>query len=139
MVVYYEPWVPQTPDEWKRYNCMGKEPVEYTMSKENSYFLVIENAIQGALCFDSFESVLEDYTIGRTYNIYRYPDKVYSMDEEVQFTIKIPEDIYAPDRKYKMICVTKDGIPIIYDDLDEDSKTITVKTNRFYAYALIYR
>ncbi len=40
---------------------------------------------------------------------------------------------------YKMICVTQNGLPIIYDDLDKDPETITVKTNKFYAYALIYK
>lgn len=37
-----------------------------------------------------------------------------------------------------MICVTKGGWPIVYNDLDENSKTITIETNKFYAYALIY-
>ena len=134
-----ETWKPTTPDEKKRYACMGQEPIQYTLAKDNAYRLIIENAMQGPLCFDSFESVLGDYTIGRTYNIYPYPDKVYSMDEEVQFTIKIPEAIYKPDRTYKMICVTQNGLPIIYDDLDKDPETITVRTNKFYAYALIYK
>ena len=38
-----------------------------------------------------------------------------------------------------MICVTKGGLPIIYDDLDDNPETITIKTNKFYAYALIYK
>lgn len=79
------------------------------------------------------------HTIGRTYNIYPYLDKVYSMGEEVQFTIKIPKAIYKSGRKYKMICVTRDGLPIIYEDLDNDPETITVRTNKFYAYALIFK
>lgn len=132
-------WKPTTPDEKKRYACMGKETIQYTLAKENPYRLIIENAMQGPLCFDSFEAVLGDYTIGRTYNIYPYPDKIYSMSEEVQFTIKIPQVIYQPDRKYKMICVTKDGLPIIYEDLDNNPETITVMADKFYAYALIYK
>ena len=38
-----------------------------------------------------------------------------------------------------MICVTKGGQPIIYNDLDSNPETITIKTNNFYAYALIYK
>lgn len=138
-IVDLEFWKPTTPDEKKRYACMGKETVQYTLAKSNDYRLIIENAMQGPLCFDSFEAVLGNYTIGRTYNVYTYPDRVYSMDKEVEFTIKIPKAIYKPDRKYKMICVTKDGLPIIYEDLDNNSETITVRSNKFYAYALIYR
>lgn len=138
-IVDAETWKPTTPDEKKRYACMGKNTIQYTLAKDNAYRLIIENAMQGPLCFDSFEAALGDYTIGRTYNIYPYSDKVYSMGEEVQFTIKIPETIYKPSRKYKMVCVTKGGKPIAYDDLDTNPETITVRTNKFYAYALIYK
>lgn len=134
-----ETWKPTTPDEKKRYACVGSEAVQYTLDKDNPYRLIIEKAMQGPLCFDSFEAVMDDYTIGRTYNIYPYPDKVYNMDKEVQFTIKIPKAIYKPDREYKMICVTKNGLPIVYEDLDKNPETITVRTNKFYAYALIYK
>ncbi len=134
-----ETWQPATPDEKKRYACVGSEAVQYTLDKDNLYHLIIEKAMQGPLCFNSFEAVLNDYTIGRTYNIYPYPDKVYSLDKEVQFTIKIPKAIYKPDRNYKMICVTKNGLPIVYEDLDKNPETITVRTNKFYAYALIYK
>ncbi|MBD5395675.1 MAG: BspA family leucine-rich repeat surface protein [Lachnospiraceae bacterium] len=134
-----ETWKPTTLDEKKRYACVGNEAVQYTLDKDNPYRLIIEKAMQGPLCFDSFEAVLGDYTIGRTYNIYIYPVKVYSTDEEVQFTINIPKAIYKPDREYKMICVTKNGLPIVYKDLDKNPETITVRTNKFYAYALIYK
>lgn len=134
-----ETWKPTTPDEKKRYACVGSEAVQYTLDKDNPYRLIIEKAMQGPLCFDSFEAVLGDYTIGRTYNIYIYPNKVYSSDKEVQFTIKIPKAIYKPGRDYKMICVTKNGLPIVYEDLDKNPETITVRTNKFYAYALIYK
>lgn len=134
-----EAWKPQTPDEKKRYACMGTEPVQYTLAKDNAYRIVIENAMQGPLCFASFESALAGYTIARTYNIYTLPNNVYSREQEVQFTLTIPEAVYKEGRNYKMICVTKNGVPVIYDDLDDDPRTITVRTNKFYAYALIYK
>lgn len=138
-VASVEIWKPTTPDEKKRYACMGKEIIQYTLAKDNSYRLIIENAMQGPLCFNSFEAVLGDYMIGRTYNIYPYPTKIYNMSEEVQFTIKIPKAIYSPNRVYRMICVTKGGLPVIYEDLDTNPETITVRTNKFYAYALAYK
>lgn len=135
----YPVWKPVTPDEIKRYGCKGKEKIDYTLAEENDYYVEIKNAMQGPMCFASFEAVLDDYTIGRTYNIYPAHQITYSMDKEVEITIKIPEAIYQPDRVYKMICVTKEGQPVIYDDLDKMPETITFRTNTFYAYALIYK
>ena len=132
-------WKPTTPDEIKRYACVGKEAVQYTPSKDNAYKIEINNAIQGPMCYKSFEAVLGDYTIGRTYNIYPPSGTTYSMDKEVEFTIKIPLAIYKENREYKMICVTEDGQPTVYNDSDSDPETITIKTDKFYAYALIYK
>lgn len=137
--IVVETWKPTTPDEKKRYACMGKDVVQYTLPKDNAYHIVIENAMQGPMCFKSFEAVLSDYTIGRTYNVYTLPNNAYSKDEEIQFTIQIPSDIYKKDREYKMICVTKGGLPIVYNDIDSKPETITIKTDKFYAYALIYK
>lgn len=132
-------WEPATPDELKRYACMGKEEVHYIQPKDNACQIVIENAMQGPLCFEAFEALLGDYTIGRTYNIYEPSDISYSMEEKIQFTIEIPSAIYKDDREYKMICVTEGGLPVMYDDLDTDPETVTIKTDKFYAYALVYR
>ncbi|MDE5695818.1 MAG: leucine-rich repeat domain-containing protein, partial [Lachnospiraceae bacterium] len=132
-------WKPTTPDEIRRYAFMGKEDIRYTVPKGNAYPVDIENAMQGPMCFQSFESVLGDYTIGRTYNIHAVSDTTYSTDQEIQLTIEIPSAICKEDREYKMICVTKGGKPIVYDDLDSDPKTITIETDKFYAYALIYK
>lgn len=132
-------WKPVTPDEIKRYACKGNEIIDYTLAKENAYPIVIMNAMQGQLCFNSFEAVLGDYTIGRTYNIYPIQNLTYSMDKEVEMTIRIPKAIYQADREYKMICVTKGGQPVILDDLDKVPETITFRTNQFYAFALIYK
>ena len=134
-----ETWKPVTPDEKKRYACVGKENVRYTASKDNAYPIAIENAMQGPMCFKSFEAALGGYTIGRTYNIYPLSDKTYSMDKEVRFTVNIPSALCKKDREYKMICVTEGGQPIVYKDLDSNPDTITIKTNKFYAYALIYK
>ena len=134
-----EAWKPTTSDEIKRYACVGKEAVRYTPSKDNTYQIKVENAIQDPMCFKSFEAVLGDYTIGRTYNIYAPSNAGYSMDKEIELTIEIPAAIYKENREYKMICVTEDGQPIVYKDTDSNPETITIKTNKFYAYALVYK
>lgn len=134
-----EMWKPTTPDEIKRYECRGKETIQVTQANGNAYPVKMVNIMQGPKCFASFEAVLGDYTIGRTYDIYPDGNKVYDMEQKVELTIKIPEAVYSANREYKMICVTKDGKPIVYDDLDKNPETITFRTNTFYAYALIYK
>lgn len=134
-----EIWKPATPDEAKRYACMGREAIRYTQPNDSAYQVDIKNTMQGPMCFKSFEAVLGDFTIGRTYNIHPLSNTAYSMDKEIQVTLNIPSAIYRKDREYKMICVTEGGAPVIYSDLDSSPETITIKTNKFYAYALIYK
>ncbi len=132
-------WKPTTPDEVRRYACVGREAIRCTLPADNAYPVNIENAMQGPMCFKSFEAVLGEYTIGRTYNIYADSKTTYSTEQEVKITIKIPSALYKKDREYKMICVTKGGLPIVYEDLDSDPETITIETDKFHAYALVYK
>lgn len=137
--VSVDTWKPTTPDEIKRYGYMGKEPVRCILPQENVYPVEVDNAMQGPMCVQVFEAVRGDYTIGRTYNIYAVSENTYTTDQKVRITIQIPQSIYKSDREYKMICVTKGGLPVVYDDLDSDPKTITIETDTFHAYALIYK
>ena len=92
------------------------------------------------LCFASFEAVLEDYTIGRTYTIFPSESgQVSQMDEKVKITMTIPETLQAEGRTFRMISVTEGGKPVVLEDLDSNAETITFETNTYYAYALIYR
>lgn len=134
-----ETWRPTTPDEIRRYAFVGTEAVRCTLSRENAYTVDVENAVQGPMCFRSFEAVLGDYRIGRTYDIYARSRTTYSTDEAVRITIEIPSAIYQKDRAYKMICVTKGGQPFLFEDLDSNPGTITIETDKFHAYALIYK
>ena len=118
---------------------MGRESIRCTLPEDNAYPVDIENAVQGPMCFRSFEAVLGEYTIGRTYNIYADSKTTYSTEQKIKLTIRIPSALYRKDREYKMICVTKGGQPIVYEDLDSDPETITIETDKFHAYALIYK
>ncbi len=38
-----------------------------------------------------------------------------------------------------MVCVAQNGIPIIFNDQDKNPDTVTFSTDKFYAFALVYR
>ena len=134
-----EAWKPTTPDEIKRYAVYGKEKVVYTADKNNVYPVTVKNAMQGKRCFESFEAVLGDYTIGRTYNILPNGKRLYKMDKAITITLSIPKELQAAGREFEMICVTEKGVPVILKDQDKDSATITITTDKFYAFALAYK
>ena len=131
-------WEPSE-EELKLYAACGSEEIEFTADANNAYEVRIENSVQGLMCFASFESVLGDYTIGRTYNI--FPSErgmVSQMEDKVRITLTSPEALQADGRTFRMISVTEGGSPLVLEDLDSDSKTITFETNTYYAFALVY-
>lgn len=133
-------WEPTTPDEIRRYAVYSREKVEYIADPANAYSVVINNAMQGKLCFNSFEAVLGDFTIGRTYDIIPSNSKdVYKMDSRARITLSIPKSLQAEGREYKMICVSEKGQPVILDDLDSAAGTITFETDTYHAFALVYK
>ena len=132
-------WKPTTPDEIKRYSFVGKEKVNFVADVNNAYPVTVVNAMQGKLCFDAFEAVLGEYSIGRTYNIFPNKKTAYKMDSVAKITLSIPMELQGDTREYKMICVTKNGQPIILDDMDLNPSTITFETDSYYAFALVYK
>jgi len=95
--------------------------------------------MQGPSCFAAFESVLNGYTIGRTYDIFPNGQRVQSTDKEIGFSIEVPKALQKDGRTFQMICVTKGGQPVVLKDLDTNPDTVTVKTDKFYAFALVYK
>ena len=132
-------WTPKTPDEIKRYSVVGTEILAPFVDKNSGYTLTLKNAMQGASCYAAFESVLNGYTIGRTYDIFPNGQRVQSTEKEVGFSIEVPKALQKEGRSFQMICVTKGGQPIVLKDLDKNPNTITVKTDKFYAFALVYK
>lgn len=134
-----EQWEPVTPDEMKRYAVCGGEKVVFTADGKNAYDVTVQNSVQGEKCFVSFEAVLGNYTIGRTYNIFPSGEAVYRKDSKARITLSIPETLQADNRKFRMISVTENGRPVVLEDLDSNSKTITFETDTYYAFALVYK
>lgn len=134
-----EPWKP-TPEEVKLYEACGAEEPVFTENADNAYSVTVANSIQGFLCWNAFDSVRGDYTIGRTYNIYPTDlGKVYQMDSKARITLTIPETLRAENRSFQMLVVTEDGKPAVLKDLDSASDTITFETDAYYAFALVYK
>lgn len=132
-------WEPSE-EELKLYAVCGTEDIEFTADAGNTYEVTIENSIQGLMCYASFEAVLGDYTIGRTYNIYPSErGKVFQMEDKARITMTIPEALQADGRTFRMISVTEGGRPIVLEDLDSNAETITFETDTYYAFALVYR
>lgn len=133
-------WTPTTQEEKIRYSCFGKEKLEYTTPDNQPFNINIQNAMQGEKCFEVFQNIAGDYTIARTYNIYPIGTQLqYSTPDEITVSLTIPEILRQENREFKMICVSQNGIPYIYEDQDKDPDTITFSTDKFYAFALVYK
>ncbi|MBQ7614609.1 MAG: hypothetical protein IJU77_06150 [Butyrivibrio sp.] len=132
-------WRPTTPDEIKRAAVVGKEQYAPYYDGASGYGVTIKNVMQGPLCFVSFEAVLQGYTIARTYDFWPNGQKVRSANKEITITLNIPAALQKADRDFRMICVTTGGLPIVLQDLDNNPATITIKTDKFYAFALVFK
>lgn len=98
-------------------------------------------AVQGEACMETFRSVLEDYTIARTYNITftkYYNQNLAVLDEPADFVFQIPQELQAQGRVFRMIYVNK-GLPTVLMDADASDSTITFRNDKAGAYALVYR
>lgn len=135
-----EVWMPKTAEEKKYYSYVGTEKLNVTSGLAAG--VKAANSVQGPLCQKVFESVLGDYAIARTYNIFpaasNLKNPVYELSEPVQITMEIPKSLQKEGRTFELICVSK-GIPYVFSDTDTDITSITIETKYFYAYALCYK
>lgn len=133
-------WVPTTPEDIRRFALMGTErTVLASTSLEGSQLSVVPD-VQGPLCIAVMDSVAgEEYTLARTYNFLVNNECVYELGEQVEIKTMIPESLQETDRTFRMICVSENGLPYVFEDLDNDPTTITILTDKSYAYGLIYK
>lgn len=135
-------WKPTTPEDIERFSYVSGSEPEVTVGDGT---LVIENSVQGPACMESMKAALpEGYEIGHTYNIYPYglvmedATERYHSKEDLNFTMKIPADLAKEGRTFMFLCISEDGKPFLFENASENADEITITTNRFYAYALIY-
>ncbi len=135
-----ETWVPKTAEEKRYYSYVGTEKL--AVSTSGTTGVKAANSVQGPLCQKVFESVLGDYSIARTYNIFpgtsNLNQPVYELEHEVEITMELPKSLQKEGRSFEMICVSN-GTPYVLKDQDKDASSITIRTKYFYAYALCYK
>lgn len=113
---------------------------EFEVLRDNGYTINMYHAYQGPLCDAAFlhaqgnHMLVTDYFNVSVNNNLR----IYEIASDVQLRVKIPEDLVERKRTWWMICISRNGNPYIFEDEDEDDKTITFTANRFYAYAMCY-
>ncbi len=133
-------WKPTSPEDIKRYSYVAAVRPIYTTSVKDA---VVVNSVQGTKCIEAIESLFPEYTIARTYNIFadrsRGNKVAYQTESPIQITLSIEKDLYKAGREFALVCVSKNGEVQIYNDMDENPETITINTNTFHAYALVYK
>lgn len=89
-----------------------------------------------------------DYVIGQYLDISLFKvlgdnrEKIVQTNGLIRITIAVPEELKNTSRtmmrEFAIIRV-HDGEAVILDDLDNDEDTVTIETNLFSSYALLYR
>ena len=64
--------------------------------------------------------------------------KITELNAPISIIIDVPEELIAENRVFAIVRV-HDGIAEILEDQDNDPDTITVITDRFSTYAIVYR
>jgi len=97
--------------------------------------------VQGEQCLAAFNTVKEDFTLARTYNITftkYYNKNLETLAAPADLVFQIPTELQAPGRVFRMINVYK-GQPTVCEDKDASETTLTFSTDKAGAYALVYR
>ena len=128
----------------KNDDSASREPLIYTVLSDggiqNANIQVIHHE-QGPLCEAVFHLARDGFTVYEDYYNITVKDgtpPVYETDQKIRLQINIPSELQKSGRTFRMICVSRFGLPYVYDDLDSSDSTITIETSRFYAYALCY-
>jgi uncharacterized repeat protein (TIGR02543 family) len=112
----------------------------YTIFDNGGHDIKVYHHEQGPLCNAVFNMARgQNWLVTDYFNIVVDGSlKKYETDKPVKIQLNIPADIQKSGRIYKMICVSRYGIPYTIDDSDQSDSTITFTTQRFYAYAMCY-
>ncbi len=112
----------------------------YEVINGGGFQVDVRHAVQGPLCDRAFriaqgnDWLVTDYfniTINGSYEIYELPSPI-------RLKLTIPADLQKQGRSWRMLCISRGGMPYSFLDEDNDDSTITFSPDRFYAYAMVY-
>lgn len=64
-------------------------------------------------------------------------EQLHELNEELEMVLDVPENLYHENRTF-FIMRSHEGTCTILEDLDDDATTITIRTDRFSTYAILY-
>ena len=87
--------------------------------------------IDGLVYADMYDITIEQRAVGQEWA------EIHKLNEEIQLTVEIPEEIRAVGRTYFMMR-NHEGICNLLPDIDTDANTITVSSADFSIYTIMY-
>ena len=87
--------------------------------------------IDGLVYADMYDITVEQRAVGQEWA------EIHKLNEEIQLTVEIPEEIRAVGRTYFMMR-NHEGICNLLPDIDTDANTITVSSADFSIYTIMY-
>lgn len=114
--------------------------VVYEILSNGGYSVQIKHHKQGSLCDAAFKNAQgQDWLVTDYFNITLNNSlAIYETKSPLKIRLNIPEDLITTGRKWKMVCVSKNGSVYSFEDEDTDDSTITFSPDKFYAYAMCY-
>lgn len=112
----------------------------YEVLDAGGYNVKVVHHSQGPLCDAAFKYAQgKDWLVTDYFNITVNDNlTTYEIPNSVKIKLTIPSDLRLEGRKWRMVCISKGGVPFSFEDEDTDDTTITFTTNKFYAYAMCY-
>lgn len=81
-----------------------------------------------------------EWKLVKCYNVdlFQGETQIYKLDSNIRLRFDIPEELRANGREFAVLRLHGSSAEILYD-IDQSSDTVTVETDRFSVYALVYR
>lgn len=112
----------------------------YEVLNNGGYSVQVQHHEQGPLCDAAFKYAQgHDWLVTDYFNItVNNSFSTYEIANPIKIRITIPDDLIVAGRKWRMVCVSRNGTIFSFADEDASDSTITFSPNRFYAYAMCY-